>query len=177
MDVDELLFKEPEKTIKCTECGALYKGKGQTWYWETYNDKFNGLCHDCYVKKLNENFTEEDARYFAEKAFDEAIRFNFTAGYRHNSDVNINNWEKIVLPMIDIIIEERQQAKENEYFQQKINEATAIYENSYKLLGEYKYVSYGDIRNINIIAILLKKIDELEKKIPQEDIMNKRFTI
>ena len=68
--VDKLLFglfEEKEKTIRCKECGDLYKAEGQTYVWEM-NDRFKGLCRHCYLRKLNDNFTEEDALEFAKEA-------------------------------------------------------------------------------------------------------------
>ena len=146
------LFEEKDKTIKCENCGDLYKAEGQTFIWEM-NDRFKGLCQHCYLQKLNDNFTEEDALEFAKEALSNR---DYMGRPRVNSDVNDENWEKYVEPKIEELIEAKKKAEEEAYHQEKLNEAQKLYDAA--SLG----VITNDAIIINVIAALLEKIDKLE---------------
>lgn len=165
----------PEPTIKCTKCGALYKAENENCLWE-YNDfrtkdksKYFGLCYDCYKAELNNNLTEADIRRYAEYAIDTASKWSM--GYNKANELSYETWENKVEPMIDIILAERKATKEKLYHESKIKEAEKLYDDA------KKDATLDDNVTIHIIAKLLEKIDELEKKIPERDISNMRFGV
>lgn len=172
--VDKLLFglfEEKDKTIKCKECGDLYKAEGQTFVWEM-NDRFKGLCRHCYLRKLNDNFTEEDAFEFAKEALS---NYDYMGRPRVSPDVDGKNWEQYVEPKIEELREAERKAAEEAYHQEKLNEAQQIIDdaNNAHPNGNMN----PDWFILEIIAKLLERMDKLEKKIPPRDWRNEPFTI
>lgn len=175
-ETDNSLFgSRPDPTIKCTKCGTLYKSENEYCLWEYNNfitkdkSKYFGLCRDCYKTELNNNLTEEDIRRYAEYAIDTASKWNM--GYNKADELSYETWENKVEPMIDVILAERKAAKEKLYHESKLREAENLYSSA------KKDATLDDNVTIHIIAKLLEKIDELEKKIPERDISNMRFGI
>lgn len=170
-----LFGQRPEPTIKCTKCGALYKAENESYPWEYDNfqnknkSKYFGLCRECYKAELNNNLTEADIRRYAEYAIDTASVH--AMGYNKADELSYENWENKVEPMINVILAERQAAKEKLYHESKLKEAENMYNDA------KKDATLDDNVTIHIIAKLLEKIDELEKKIPERDISNIRFNV
>lgn len=149
-------FEEKVNTIKCENCGDLYKAEGQTFIWEM-NDRFKGLCHHCYLQKLNDNFTEKDALIFAKEALS---NYDYMGRPRVNSDVNDENWEKYVEPKIEELIEAEKKAAEEAYHQEKLNEAQQIIDDARNAHPNGNM--NPDWFELEIIAKLLERIDKLE---------------
>lgn len=175
-EIHNALFgPRPDPTIKCTKCGTLYKAENESCLWEYDNfrtkdkSKYFGLCYNCYKKELNNNLTEADIRRYAEYAIDTASKY--TMGYNKADELSYETWENKVEPMIDVILAERKAAKEKLYHESKLKEAEKLYNDA------KKDATLDDNITIHIIAKLLEKIDELEKKIPERDISSIRFNI
>lgn len=170
-----LFSSGPEPTIKCTKCGTLYKAEDEICAWEYDNfrtkdkSKYFGLCRKCYETELNNNLTEADIRRYAEYAIDTASKWSM--GYKKADEISYENWVNKVEPMINVILAERRAAKEKLYHESKISEAEKLYSDA------KKDATLDDNVTIHIIAKLLEKIDELEKKIPEEYISSTRFNI
>lgn len=165
------LFEEKEKTIRCVNCGDLYKAEGHTFVWEM-NDRFKGLCRHCYLRKLNDNFTEEDALEFAKEALSS---YDYMGRPRVSSEVDGKNWKQFVEPKIKELQEAEKKAAEEAYHQEKLNEAQKIIDDARNAhpTGNMN----PDWFELEIIAKLLEVIDKLEKKIPPRDWRNEPFTI
>lgn len=170
------LFIHPkDPTIKCVKCGKLYKAENENCLWEYDNfltkgkSKYFGLCYDCYKTELNNNLTEADIRRYAEYAIDTASEW--TMGYNKADELSDETWENKVKPMIDVILAERKAAKEKLYHKSKIKEAEKLYNDA------KRESTLDDNVTIHIVAKLLEKIDELEKKIPERDISTLRFSV
>lgn len=170
-----LFGSDPEPTIKCTKCGTLYKAENEICTWEYDNfrtkdkSKYFGLCRKCYEAELNNNLMEADIRRYAEYAIDTASKWSM--GYNKADELSYENWVNKVEPMISVILAERQAAKEKIYHESKLKEAEKLYNDA------KKDATLDDNVTIHIIAKLLEKIDELEKKIPERDISNMRFGV
>lgn len=165
------LFEEKDKTIRCVKCGDLYKAEGQNFVWEM-NDRFKGLCRHCYLRKLNDNFTEEDATDFAKEALSSC---DYMGRPRVSPDVDCKNWEQYVEPKIEELREAERKAAEEAYHQEKLNEAQQI-------IDDVKNAHPNGNMNpdwfeLEIIAKLLERMDKLEKKMPPRDWRNEPFTI
>lgn len=166
---------DQEPTIGCTKCGTLYKAEEEICAWEYDNfrakdkSKYFGLCRKCYETELNNNLTEADIRRYAEYAIDTAsVR---TMGYNKADELSYENWKNKVEPMINVILAERKAAKEKIYHESKLKEAEKLYNDA------KEDATLDDNVTIHIIAKLLEKIDELEKKIPERYISDIRFNI
>lgn len=164
-------FEERKNTIRCELCGNLYKAEGQTFIWEM-NDRFKGLCHHCYLKKLNDNFTEEDALSFAKEALSNR---DYMGRPRESPEVDSKNWEQYVEPKIEELIKAERKAAEGAYRQEKLNEAQQIIDDARNAHPNGNM--NPDWFELEIIAKLLERIDDLEKKIPSRDWRNEPFTI
>lgn len=150
--LEEALYGGKVKnTIRCKKCLNLYKAEGQTFVWE-FNPSYEGLCRDCYIKELNENFTEEDAKKVAE----DALAHSFLGEPRRDNDINDKNWDEKVVPEIDRLIKEKREQKEKEYHDRKLKEAQDL----------YNAASCGTVSDemiiIKVIAALLERIENLE---------------
>ena len=177
-EIHNALFgPRPNPTIKCTKCGTLYKAENESYPWEYDNflakneskSKYFGLCRNCYKAELNNNLTNADIRHYAEYAINNTSEWSM--GYNKADELSYENWENKVKPMIDVILAERQAAKEKLYHESKFKEAEKLYNDA------KKDATLDDNITIHIIAKLLEKIDELEKKIPERDISNIRFNV
>lgn len=150
-NLEDALYGGKKDTVRCKKCLNLYKAEGQTFMWE-FNPSYEGLCRDCYRTELNENFTDEDAKKFAE----EALSHSFFGEPRRDEDVNDKNWNEKVVPEIDRLIKEKREQEEKEYHDKKLEEAQKL----------YNAASCGTISDdmiiIKVIAALLEKIDKLE---------------
>lgn len=160
-----------ENTIKCKDCGDLYKAEGQTFVWEM-NDRFKGLCRHCYLRKLNDNFTEEDAQEFAKEALSSR---DYMGRPRINPDVDDENWKRYVEPKIEGIVAAEKRAAEEAYHQEKLNEAQQIIDDARNAHPNGNMDP--DWFELEVIAKLLERMDKLEKKIPPRDWRNEPFTI
>lgn len=167
---NNLFGSDQEPTIECTKCGTLYKAENESCPWEYNNfltkneskSKYFGLCRKCYETELNNNLTEADIRRYAEYAIDTASKWSM--GYKKANELSYETWKNKVSPMINVILAERKAAKEKLYHESKISEAEKLYSDA------KKDAILDDNVTIHIIAKLLEKIDELEKKIPEREI-------
>jgi hypothetical protein len=179
----ENLFSRPEPTIKCDKCGKLFRDESEEMVWAKKWPKLKNYCHNCYKAEININPSDEQLREWAEDSID---KYKLTAGFEYPKpwDCSYENFENKVKPVIDSILKEKEDQKEKEYHQTKINEAVDLYRNAHLTCAydgesyDYNgYPSFNSIILINIIAQLLEKLDKLEQQIPPRDILHERFTI
>lgn len=145
--------------VECGICKKRYKPKGTTCLWEM---KYGTICHDCYIKKVNENPSEEQIREWAEYSLNGP--FGSSDWPMKPMECSYENYEKLVKPMMEKIRKERAIEAEN-------NHKKELHERAKKLYDE----CLSD--PINIIARLLDEIDKVKDSIPERDLSQVRFNV
>lgn len=179
-DIDNL-FKRPEPTVPCEKCGKLFRADSEQPIWSIRQTQYKNYCEDCYYKAVNENPSEEQVREWAE---DSINRTQLGANWLIPWDCSRENFHKKVIPTIDEVLQKRKKKQKKDYRQKKIDEAIEMLKEANSTCDEdgdnydyHRYPIMHDIIFINVIATLLEKLEDLERKASKRDIWNDRFTI
>lgn len=165
-------FFQREYTIKCKCCKKLYKSENSEYLYES-DDRFRGLCEDCYHKKLNETFTDKDVLNFAKWSIDNTKETDLK--YRQHIDVDDSIWKEKVVPKINELVQKEKEEKEKQYHKQKLDEAIKLIYSGCTT-QDSKTPSVSITLFEKTIAKILEKFDELENQ-KHNDIWNTKFCI
>ena len=156
-DFFQSIYSKETWDVKCDVCKKPYKHKGTTCLWE---EKYGTICHDCYIKKVNENPSEKQIRNWAE--------YSLSSPFGDNElpmkpfDCSYENFEKLVQPMMKKIREEQAAETERKHKEELHERARKLYD---ECLSD----------PVNVIARLLDEIDKVKNSIPERDLSQVRF--
>ena len=143
--------------VKCDICKKPYKSKNIICLWE---EEHGTICHDCYLKKINENPSEEQVRRWAEYSLSNPLPYSVLP--MRPFECSYENFEKFVQPMMEKIREERAAEAERQHKQELHERAKKLYD---ECLSD----------PVNVIARLLDEIDKVKDSIPERDLSQVRF--
>jgi len=143
--------------VKCDVCKKPYKSKNTICLWE---EEYGTICHDCYLKNVNENPSEKQIRKWAEYSLSNPLPYSELP--MKPFDCSYENFEKLVQPMMKKIREEQAAEAERKHKQELHERAKKLYD---ECLSD----------PVNVIARLLDEIEKVKDSIPERDISQVRF--
>lgn len=175
------LFKRPEPTVACEKCGKLFRAENEEMVWAIGQPKYKNYCHDCHYKAINENPSEEQLREWAEESINSS---QHSMNWEIPEECSYENFNDKVRPIIDEILQKKEEKRKRDCHQKKIDEAISMIEAAHLTRDKdgvcYDYHGQPVLRDdvvvfINVIATLLERIEDLEEKASDSNIWNERF--